>query len=91
MRLIVATLAALAALWTMPAQTEEDLHSGNYMVPKCEAWLGLKDRDSLQKEIERGNADSAGVSTMFGDHKRNWRVLWGQSDVSARAKTVSVN
>ena len=65
MRLIVATLAALAALWTMPAQTEEDLHSGNYMVPKCEAWLGLKDRDSLQKEIERGNADSAGVPMHF--------------------------
>jgi hypothetical protein len=49
----------------MPAQTEEDLHSGNYMVPKCEAWLGLKDRDTLQKEIERGNADSAGVPMHF--------------------------
>jgi Rap1a immunity proteins len=65
MRLFIVAFAALAAvLRIMPARAE-DMHSGNYMLPKCEAYLGLKDRDSLQKEIERGNADtSAGTGAM---------------------------
>jgi hypothetical protein len=62
MRSFVATLAVIAAcLCTIPAQTKEDLHSGNYMLPLCEAWLGIKDVDSLQKEIERGDASTGGA------------------------------
>jgi hypothetical protein len=66
MRSVVATLAVVAAcLCTVPAQTEEDLHSGNYMLPYCEAFLHIKDRDSLQKEIDTGNASSAGGTGHF--------------------------
>jgi hypothetical protein len=31
------------------------------------------------------------ISTMLGNHKRDWRELWGQSNVPARAGTTSVD
>jgi hypothetical protein len=31
------------------------------------------------------------VSTMLGNHKRDWWELWGQSNVSARAEIISVD
>jgi hypothetical protein len=82
MRLFAAMLAVLAAaLWTMPAQTKEDPHSGNYMLPKCEAWLGIKDVDSLQKEIEKGDADTGGAPMHFMELGRCAGEVMGLADM----------
>jgi hypothetical protein len=31
------------------------------------------------------------ISTMLGDHKRDWRELWGQSNVPAPAEITCAN
>jgi len=35
------------------------------MLPKCEAYLRINDFDSLQKEIERGDASPGGAPMYF--------------------------
>jgi hypothetical protein len=62
---VVTAIVAAAFLWTGPAQTQEDINSGNHMLPFCEAFLRMNDRDSLQKEIDRANVSSAGNPGYF--------------------------
>jgi hypothetical protein len=51
------------------------------MLPFCEAFLRMNDRDSVQKEIDRGNASSAGGPGHFIEIGRCAREVFGLSDM----------
>jgi Rap1a immunity proteins len=64
-RLIAATLAA--AVLIGPAHAQEDLLSGNYMLPLCKTWLRIAshDLDVIKDEIRTGNAKPGGIVQYF--------------------------
>jgi len=60
--------AAVVFVWAgTPAQTQENVHSGNVVLPLCKAWLGMMSHDAaaIKNELATGNSSPGGISAYF--------------------------
>jgi len=67
MRTLILVILLTGTLATGPTQAQENIASGNYMLPLCKSWLRMFSRDyaMIKNEISIGTTKPGGVPMYF--------------------------